>query len=228
MVDNYEADLGSGGKTFASDQVGGIDFPRILPVFGLSDQAKTDVSLTNPLPVHEISARDDATLAIKTVTNTHHEIHEGVHFYVYDTATLANNQVLTIALTTPNTTKWGHLVWSFGASDAAMIDVLEDVTSYAGGTSFTPLNNNRNSATSSDMTSVVAGDTAGGDAITPTGGTEIWAEGIKSASKAGGVSRADDERELKQDSKYLFRLTSLANANVCNLSITWYEHVNAI
>ncbi len=180
------------------------------------------------MPVHEISARDDATLAIKVVSNTHHEIHEGVHFYVYDTATLANGQVLTIALTTPDTTKWGHLVWSFGASDAAVIDVLRDVTSYTGGTGFTPLNNNGNSATASDMTLVVAGDTAGADPVVPTGGTEIWAEGIKSASKSGGVSRADEEHVLKQDSKYLFRLTSAAANNVCNLSISWYENVDAI
>lgn len=50
MADNVVANAGSGGSTFATDDVGGVQYPRSKQVWGV-DGTATDVSATNPLPV---------------------------------------------------------------------------------------------------------------------------------------------------------------------------------
>jgi len=51
MADNsIVANLGSGGATFASDQIAGIEYPRAKVVWG-ADGTATDVSAADPMPV---------------------------------------------------------------------------------------------------------------------------------------------------------------------------------
>ena len=50
MADNFVANPGAGGDTFAADDVAGIKYPRSKISFGI-DGAATDVSATDPLPV---------------------------------------------------------------------------------------------------------------------------------------------------------------------------------
>lgn len=50
MPDNFTANPGSGGATFASDDIGGIQWPRVKVGFGV-DGVATDVSAADPLPV---------------------------------------------------------------------------------------------------------------------------------------------------------------------------------
>lgn len=168
---------------------------------------------------------DSSTTSWQVVDYSHHEVHAGSHFYIYESHTLASASVLGIALTTPNTTKWAHLIWLISSSDAAVFTVEEDLTSYSGGTSFTPLNNNRNSATASGLTSVVTG-TTGVDVITPVGGSVIWNESIKSGNRIGGTAARDQELILKQNSQYYFEITSAANSNTCSIALEWYEHTD--
>lgn len=66
MADNVEANAGAGGATFASDDIGGVQYPRAKVVWG-ADGAANDTSAAAPLPVvqtgaHEVSL-DAATLA---------------------------------------------------------------------------------------------------------------------------------------------------------------------
>lgn len=51
MADNVEADAGSGGATFASDDIGGIQFPRSKIIHGADGINDGDVSTANPFPV---------------------------------------------------------------------------------------------------------------------------------------------------------------------------------
>lgn len=51
MADNYTTNAGSGGNTFASDDVGGVHYPYVKTAFGAADTA-TLTSATNPFPVH--------------------------------------------------------------------------------------------------------------------------------------------------------------------------------
>lgn len=50
MADNYTANAGSGGSTFASDDIGGTHWPRVKVAHG-ADGSATDASQAAPLPV---------------------------------------------------------------------------------------------------------------------------------------------------------------------------------
>lgn len=50
MADNVTANPGSGGPVFATDDIGGVNYPRSKVVFG-PDGSATDVSDMAPLPV---------------------------------------------------------------------------------------------------------------------------------------------------------------------------------
>lgn len=51
MADNTVLNTGSGGDTYASDDIGGIKFSRIKVVHGVDGTNDGDVSRTNALPV---------------------------------------------------------------------------------------------------------------------------------------------------------------------------------
>jgi hypothetical protein len=166
---------------------------------------------------------DEITRALTFIDYAHHEVHGGSAFWAYKTVALGNAEVATIGLVTPNTTKWAHLLLKVDLSAVATFDILEDVTSFAGGAAFTALNFNRNSANTSGLT-VTTGHT-GSDLITPTGGAEIWNEAL--GTRGAQTSRQNaSELILKQNSKYLFRVTNGATANNVSILLTWYEHTN--
>lgn len=52
MADNFVTDPGSGGETFASDDIGGIQHQRVKIQYG-TDGSATDVSDSNPLPIDD-------------------------------------------------------------------------------------------------------------------------------------------------------------------------------
>lgn len=54
MADNVTANPGSGGPVFATDDIGGVNYPRSKVVFG-ADGSATDVSVADPLPTQEVS-----------------------------------------------------------------------------------------------------------------------------------------------------------------------------
>jgi hypothetical protein len=51
VADNVTANAGSGGATFAADDIGGIHFPRTKLIIGADGVNDGDVSSANPLPV---------------------------------------------------------------------------------------------------------------------------------------------------------------------------------
>jgi hypothetical protein len=57
------ANPGAGGVTFASDQIGGIEYPRSKIVWGV-DGVATDASATDPLPVTQARSATAATTQV--------------------------------------------------------------------------------------------------------------------------------------------------------------------
>ncbi len=53
MADNFTTNAGAGGKTFASDEIGGVDFPRVKLVHGADGVNAGDVATGNPLPISD-------------------------------------------------------------------------------------------------------------------------------------------------------------------------------
>lgn len=58
MADNFEANAGSGGATFGSDDISGVQYPRSKLIHGANGTNDGDVSKTNPLPVGTNTAKD--------------------------------------------------------------------------------------------------------------------------------------------------------------------------
>lgn len=73
MVDNYVANAGSGGNTFASDDAAGVHYPYVKLVFG-ADNTQTLVSTSNPMPVDlrtdNLAGNLDVNLAASAATVT--------------------------------------------------------------------------------------------------------------------------------------------------------------
>ena len=70
MADNFTTNPGTGGQTFASDDIAGVQYPISKIAFGAPDSV-TQVSLVNPLPVAFTSqALTDAQLRAAPVPFT--------------------------------------------------------------------------------------------------------------------------------------------------------------
>jgi hypothetical protein len=182
----------------------------------------TDAELRATAPAVEAQGRasgtlttprlDASTSTMQGIDYPHHEIHSGSAWAIgVNDADLDTADELTIAFTTPDTTKWLHVV----AIAANLV----------------PYNLNRNSATTSGILSIKAIPVANQATLTPTitnDGTAIWTESLggnkNQGSSAGAATR--DERILKQNTTYAFRLTGVADNGVASIGLHWYEHTD--
>lgn len=165
---------------------------------------------------------DAATHTLQTITYEHHEIHAGSHFFYADSVELGSGVSQVYLITTPDTTRWAHLVFSATGSAITTIDLYEGADR-TGDTAQTAYNNNRNSATEATVT-IHKGITGG-----TTDGTRIYTlkSGAATAqSRTPVIVQRDSEIILKQNTKYLLRITSGTAANLTNLQLEWYEHIN--
>lgn len=67
MADNFVANPGSGGSTFAADDIGSVLYPRVKISAG-ADGAATDVSAAAPLPTAAFHESNQVTVAGAPVT----------------------------------------------------------------------------------------------------------------------------------------------------------------
>lgn len=161
-------------------------------------------------------ARIDAySEALQVIDFAHHTVHEGDHYFVEGYADLNNGDVLNIRVVTPDTSTWVHLLFNIESSLAFTTQLYEDASGWTGGTSLTPVNNNRNSANTSAV-QFIRGVTGGSD------GTLI-SQGKWGTKKSGGGLEIFDEIILKQGTTYLRRFTSNADSNVIYFRASWYE-----
>ena len=67
MADNFVANAGSGGSTFASDDISSVQYPRVKPSWG-ADGFATDASVAAPLPVQTSVESNQMTAGGTVVT----------------------------------------------------------------------------------------------------------------------------------------------------------------
>jgi len=94
---------------------------------------------------------DSSTQSLNNVAYEHHEIHQGSHYYIEGFTTIQSGASVLIGLTTPNTSKWSHFTWGI-SSNGVLTSMLYEDAGISGGVAVTPLNNNRNSSNTSDIT----------------------------------------------------------------------------
>lgn len=157
----------------------------------------------------------------------HHQIHEGEtwRWSVY-TASLglnANKDVrfkvpyITIPLGSNPVILCPHFRFEIISSDLAYIQFYEAPTITVSGTQRTPLNLERNGLYTPKLQIFE-------DPTNTALGTLIW-QGLLTATKSsgGGIEGSQNEFVLKNNTEYLYRVTSLASNNRIMERFVWYE-----
>ena len=131
---------------------------------------------------------DSVTGAHLTIDYAHHEIHAGNHFFYTDSVELDNAEVQDYLITTPNSTKWAHMLFNIDGSAITQFELYEGADR-DGTTPQTLFNSNRNSLSTATIT--IYKGTNGGT----TDGTRIliYKSGAATAvSRQSTQSRNDD------------------------------------
>jgi len=169
-----------------------------------------------PLPVETFSK------SVKFIEAPHAFIHNGETFRYSNPVTLGSGASQDYLITTPVSGKSMHLILSIDGVAVTSFFVYE-ASDRTGTTLQTYYNANRNSANPS--TATIHKGTSGGT----TDGTLIssYASGTSTNQSKGSSNVShDSEWVLKQNTKYLIRITSGTAGNLCNLYLEWYEHVS--
>jgi hypothetical protein len=163
---------------------------------------------------------DKATNTIQVIDYAHHEIHAGSHFMYTDHIELDSAATQDYLITTPDTTKWAHMLFDLMGSAITQFQLYEGAD--RNGTTLQTIgNSNRNSLTAATVT--IHKGTSGGT----TDGTLIHTHKSGSAtnqSRSGMQARNDEEMILKQNTKYILRVTSGTDDNLTNVRLDFYEH----
>jgi hypothetical protein len=165
---------------------------------------------------------DPFTASWQFVDYPHHEIHEGDSFTYHDVITLGSAGVQDYVITVPDTTKWPHFVYAVEGIYGITLELYE-AGDRVGTTAQTIYNRNRNSGTTA--TTTVHKNQSGGS----SDGTRIMWRISGSGAAAGrlaGATTDRNERVLKRNTKYIFRITSAAASNTIAVEFDWYEHTD--
>jgi len=169
----------------------------------------------------QVVAGADAPVIVIDVN--HQRNHDGRAFYAYkiapDSAPLAANASIDIVLASPSGV-YPHVTLDGVCLGDAELYIYEG-TATTGGTSFTPINRNRNYAlTNESQVAMVINPT-----VTSVG-TQLDAQLIPGGAgkKSTGASAGSLEYVLKPLTNYLFRLTNVnGTAHAAYLTLEWYE-----
>lgn len=162
---------------------------------------------------------DSAASALVVIDIEHHRVHDGLHFFLTDVQTIANGNNIDYMLTTPNTAARIHMVIEVNFTAVTQIELYED-GDRAGTVPQTEFNNDRNSAT----TAVLAIDIGTGGGTTDGDQIRNFQGGLAAGAQSrGGNPVRSRELILKQNSKYILRVSSSTNGNLCSTAFNWYE-----
>jgi hypothetical protein len=231
ITENYVFSKGDDAWIRMQGNGDGYQFVSVIGTYGIYTPGgdpmynDTDDTLkTAPYGVYDRYTQDASTESLINIDHIHHEVHEGNFYRSGFSYVLGNGEVATLAFTTPDSTTWAHMTWSLTTTADGTFTVLEDLESYSGGASVTPLNQNRNSGNTSDMT--LERGMTGDNLITPTGGTTILNAVLPTARGSTVARDTGEEFILKQNSIYLFRYTNGTTENGVRFVMTWYEHAD--
>lgn len=167
--------------------------------------------------------KDKFTHALTVITYEHHEVHDGNMFSLNAlNDALADDGTLEIVLTIPEGKVESHLIYEMENNGAANLLISEDPTGITGGTSKTPLNDNRTSSKASVNSAVVDPTSITDDGLT----LREWIRGLGvGVNKTPGLTRGERELVLKPGSSYLFRVTNISGGvTEASINLIWYEH----
>ena len=166
---------------------------------------------------------DITSNAMRTVTETDAATHRGKHFKAgFQDLAMSTGDVIELVLVTPNTTEWAHFSLRSSYTGIVTVDMFEGATLSDDGTAVTRLNRNRNS-------DIVSTTLAYHTPSITTTGTKIVSKFLGSEgfrSDIGESFAGSDHFLLKQNTKYILRLTAVTNNIKCSIGGDWLEIIN--
>lgn len=170
-----------------------------------------------------VDQTEPTTNSLKTIQYAHAELHGGTHYFSRGYVTLAGNAVQNLLVVTPNTEKWAHMVVQATGEDGTVIfETFEGAVTSNNGTRDNERNRNRNSP-DNNTTLVYLNPTITSD------GSSLGSSKFGSGKTSGGGGRDSEEVILKQNTKYVFRITNATvSSNTVNWVLDWYEHTNIL
>ena len=167
---------------------------------------------------------DASTHAMETIEYEHHEIHSGSSFTVADTV-VADTATVKWQVTTPDSTKYAHLVFTLTCTGEATFLVTEG-SDRDDGVALTEVNRRRvgvPTAATVIVTRTPDGGSTDGAIILfsmRNGITNVAGKNIE-----GGSARATNEWVLAPNTKYVISITTYA-AGYATCLLDWYEHTD--
>lgn len=176
-----------------------------------------------------IGKTDSKTGAQISIDYAHHETHGGSSFTYHDViASLNDTVVQDYWWVTPNTTKYAHMGHTVDSTGPIKIEIFEGADRTNAKTEQTCYNRNRNVLTA-NTTKVYKNNATGTGTGGTTDGTKIviWQGGIDNNKQTNGTMvGTENEKILKANTNYIFRITSGMAANLISVSFDFYEHVD--
>jgi hypothetical protein len=189
---------------------------------------------------HKVPRLDSSTHGQIFIDYEHHEVHDGSAFTCNYSNDVTNiGEMTAIAFNTPNTTTYIHLTFTAEATGGATFALYEapsiDVDE---GTALPIYNRNRNSATTSTITSIATTPVANsatsfnetqaaGANITTTTRLLYHIIGSGGNQPTAGQTRAQTEFVLKKNTQYAVVMSSLTNDDASHtITLVWYEHAD--
>jgi hypothetical protein len=163
--------------------------------------------------------QDILTGALVEIDFGHYKVHQGLSFYYHDVIALGNGATQDYIITIPDSMVRMHFGMEINYNDGAGIIELYEATDRVGTTLQTTFNRDRNSGNIANM--LVHKDQSGGT----TDGVKIINKRSGSGKTLAGESATGEERILRNNTKYLLRLTNgTTSTNNVNIILRWYEH----
>ncbi len=164
---------------------------------------------------------DALSQALETITDEHHEIHQG-HSYTVSDVQSVSTTTFKWQVTTPDTENFAHMIFQVDGTGEIFLVVTEGSDRTDGG-ALAEINRDRNSTETSDVivtTTPTAGATDGATTILSI---RAGATGQGAKTVEGGGSRGQNEFILKRNTKYVISVTTFAAIYV-TLELNWYSH----
>lgn len=190
------------------------------PNFGNGQWRRVRSDSKNPYPI--------------VIAPEHSAVHSGIHYVLLGSVDLGAGAYYDIRFTTPNNDKEQHWGFRLVLEDEKTVQLFENVTlttAHSGATALTPINNNRRSTSTSEMTwSGIAnanegnanGDTAVAAATTLINSVMGIDGGFFSNTAIDAAS--GEEIILKANEDYSLRFIG-TQAGRINYRFSWYEYI---
>ena len=166
---------------------------------------------------------DKTTRALVAIDSATSKTHDGNRYYVSGYDTFDANEAIAFVTTTPDTDTWIHMRFAIQATGATTLNVYKDASADNDGTNILPTNFNANSSNTSVL--VVSADPTITDDGTPVY-SEAFGYTNTPAQRAPGILTSKAELVLKQDSKYIWYISSDSATNVISYLGYWSECID--